>query len=328
VGGTEIEGQRVKKGLLAEMPKTPEKFGYDFAGWYYNGEKWNFEKDIVVKDITLTAMWTPKTIKVMFDCNGGNGNVGDRNIKYGEAYGEMPVPTRTGYDFKGWYLDGKKVEATDKVNVEEEHTLCAEWEAKIYTITFETFGGTQIAAHKYRYGEKTVAPENPVRSGDDFAEWLFSCDGFKFGDNMPAEDITATARWTYKIIHYNSDESKIVDDKDLYVYDVIDISEISRYFIPTLKMEFKVRIYMKEIDMGYQEIYLCDKNQTKLNGVSAFQYGGDGNAKTEATWEEFTWYVSGEKCTEQMLLCYSAHGGLGDRWQREKVEVTVTIIYW
>ena len=40
-----------------EKPADPQKEGYKFAGWYYNGELWDFDEDIPNSNITLEAKW-------------------------------------------------------------------------------------------------------------------------------------------------------------------------------------------------------------------------------------------------------------------------------
>ena len=60
-GGTAIETQTVAKGgkivKPADPTKTDSKCDYVFAGWYVGDYEWNFERDIVTDDITLTAKW-------------------------------------------------------------------------------------------------------------------------------------------------------------------------------------------------------------------------------------------------------------------------------
>ena len=51
---------------------------------------------------TLTAIWEPKTINVSFNANGGTVNITNKEVNYGENYGNLPTPTRSGYTFKGW----------------------------------------------------------------------------------------------------------------------------------------------------------------------------------------------------------------------------------
>ena len=83
----------------------------------------------MLSDFTWTP--APATITVAFDANGGTLEDADP-FEYapGDDYGDLPVPTRKGWTFLGWYagsVDGVKVAATDKVAFEENITLVAKW---------------------------------------------------------------------------------------------------------------------------------------------------------------------------------------------------------
>lgn len=62
-GGTEVEPQEVKKGEYATSPVEPQKDGYLFAGWFIDKDEkdwtatFDFEKEIIEKDIVLNAIW-------------------------------------------------------------------------------------------------------------------------------------------------------------------------------------------------------------------------------------------------------------------------------
>ena len=58
-GGTRVKPTYVSFGDLANEPRDPERNGYIFIGWYLGNKKWDFNKDIVQKDITLKAFWKP-----------------------------------------------------------------------------------------------------------------------------------------------------------------------------------------------------------------------------------------------------------------------------
>lgn len=54
------------------------------------------------KNHTLTAMWLEKKINVRFNADGGTVNISNKEVTYGGTYGDLPIPTRSGYTFKGW----------------------------------------------------------------------------------------------------------------------------------------------------------------------------------------------------------------------------------
>lgn len=109
--------------------------------------KW-MDKNIIL-DIETTGKQIIDDIQkqyiVIFDLNGGSlanydgVNQISKKVNYGQEYGELPVPVRDGYTFKGWNaknlfgLNGRieKFEIIDSnsiVNRSENHTLTAIWE--------------------------------------------------------------------------------------------------------------------------------------------------------------------------------------------------------
>lgn len=119
---------------------APEKTGYTFDGWYLDEAEEPFDFDTTItSDITLTAKWTQNTYTVTFDANGGSVDPTNKTVTFDEPYGELPVPTRTGYDFLGWFTaaeDGDQVTANTTVTATADHTLYAQWEKKTFTVKY------------------------------------------------------------------------------------------------------------------------------------------------------------------------------------------------
>ena len=140
-GGTPVPpAQEVEYGLTATEPAAPEKTGYTFDGWYLGEAEEPFSFDTAItSDITLTAKWTQNTYTVTFDANGGSVDPTSKTVTFDEPYGELPVPTRTGYDFLGWFTaaeDGDQVTANTTVTATADHTLYAQWEKKTFTVKY------------------------------------------------------------------------------------------------------------------------------------------------------------------------------------------------
>ncbi|MDE7464223.1 MAG: InlB B-repeat-containing protein, partial [Clostridiales bacterium] len=163
-GGSEVAAQRIEAGGLANRPDDPKKAGYSFDGWYKDydrAEVWNFSYDTVDSDTTLYAKWTEKigvvVYTVTFDSNGGSA-VAAQSVEAGDKAIKPVDPTRAGYEFDGWYKDnGHKTAwnfATDKVNGNV--TLYAKWTEKqnvvVYTVTFDTDGGSAVVAQDVEAG--------------------------------------------------------------------------------------------------------------------------------------------------------------------------------
>ena len=56
-GGSNINSVYVKANQKVSIPNDPVRKGYEFVGWYYYGEKFNFDMKID-KDYILIAKWT------------------------------------------------------------------------------------------------------------------------------------------------------------------------------------------------------------------------------------------------------------------------------
>ena len=179
------------EGLLLPDASKLERTGYTFAGWETS--------EPTADTIKCSAKWTANTYTVTFDSAGGSEVITKTvTATYGEQLGDMPVPIRTGYFFRGWYdapvegkcygnSDGKGTSRYDKT---ENCTLYAQWVINRYTITFDTAGGSEIAPITQDYGTAITVPADPTREGYTFIGWDKA-----IPTTVPAENMTVTAQW-------------------------------------------------------------------------------------------------------------------------------------
>ena len=99
--------ETVEKKDTVPVPDEIFRPGYTFAGWWYEDEsgwrQWDFENEKVYKDITLTARWERVTYTIHLDANGGECDMTEYKAYPNEIL-NLPVPTREGYTFAGWYI--------------------------------------------------------------------------------------------------------------------------------------------------------------------------------------------------------------------------------
>ncbi|MBO4415194.1 MAG: InlB B-repeat-containing protein [Lachnospiraceae bacterium] len=73
-----------------------------------------------------------KYYTVKFDANGGSVKTKSKKLSNGAFYGVLPIPSRSGYEFDGWYTEkegGKKITAYRIVSLTGNTTLYAHWNA-------------------------------------------------------------------------------------------------------------------------------------------------------------------------------------------------------
>lgn len=153
---------------------------------------------------TCTVTPASVTYPVTFNANGGTVGTKSKNVTIGKTYGTLPTPTRTGYDFDGWYTresGGTKVTATTSVGTNPPTTLYAHWIGKKYTVTLDANGGTvSMASRTATYGSKYPALPDATRTGGyTFDGWYTQkTGGTKVDDNTTvttAANHTLYAHW-------------------------------------------------------------------------------------------------------------------------------------
>ena len=213
-GGTSVRTQTVKHGEYA-IYKSTSRFGYEFLGWYLNGEKFDFDTPITEK-ITLVAKWKKvdtetdyKDVYIVdFDSNGGS-NVSSQKVIEGEKATRPSNPTRDCYQFAGWYQDANLTKKYDfNTVVTKDMTLYAKWVddgscKETYRVKFDSNGGTSVKTQTVEEGDRAQEPNDPTRNGYTFLGWYLNGRKFSFNTRI-YEDITLEAKWEKEEVKYNT----------------------------------------------------------------------------------------------------------------------------
>lgn len=129
-GGENIKPIECKHGDSIKID-DPYKAGYTFTGWYLDQDlkkSWNPEGQTVSQSMTLYASWKPNKINIIFDYDGGTVLLEHKEVIYDEAYGELPQPTKDGYQFLGWTYNNEYITTETTVKMNGEHVLKALWQ--------------------------------------------------------------------------------------------------------------------------------------------------------------------------------------------------------
>jgi uncharacterized repeat protein (TIGR02543 family) len=139
---------------------------------------------------------------VKFVENGGT-TVADILRYHNTKINSAPVSTRTGYSFEGWYANSG---LTNKVSfpytVTDDVTFYAKWTINQYTITFNSSGGTTVAAITQNYGTAVTAPTNPTKGDLEFLGWSPALPA-----TMPAMNMMLVAQWELEPYTISFDEN-------------------------------------------------------------------------------------------------------------------------
>ena len=187
-------------GQLATEPDIePTLYDHTFKGWYIVTDgvptetAFDFENTPIYANTTITAVYQ-ENLTVTFDSAGGSV-VDPISVLEGETITEPTDPTKVGYTFDAWQLEGVTYDFDTPVT--EDITLTAVW-LENFTVTFDSQGGSAIDAQEVADGDVATVPDPaPTKADYIFTHWSATIDGTEFAFTTPiTADITLYAVWT------------------------------------------------------------------------------------------------------------------------------------
>ena len=200
---TYAKGQNLSSNLFT-------KGGYTFTGWctvpggvggttYPDGAYVNNLTEVNNSIVPLYAQWAGRAFTVTFDANGGGSpNPSSKEVNYDAPYGVLASCSWTGHSFGGWWTareGGTQVTASTIVELDNDQTLYAHWEAAKYDIHFMPGGGTGTMADQtgIEYGTEVALSSNAFTKGiQRFRRWQGS-DGKFYEDGAMVSNLLDTA---------------------------------------------------------------------------------------------------------------------------------------
>ena len=171
-------GENARIGVTAEgVPRSfisgwsDNMAGEDPAYFSSDGDDWDIGLN-TAGEAVLGSLCTTITL------NPNGGTLPEYSLVEGAA---LPIPTKTGYTFAGWYEnpefsgDPVKDVPTDST---ENLNFYAKWTANTYTVTFDANGGTinNGDVTEYTYGVGATLPTDVTREGYAFDGWYEQSD--------------------------------------------------------------------------------------------------------------------------------------------------------
>jgi uncharacterized repeat protein (TIGR02543 family) len=177
-------------------PANPSRTGYTFNTWSPV-----LPAKIPTANQTYTAIWNINSYTISFDTVGGS-EIESITEPYNTTLSQPTNPTRTGYQFTSWLPSfPAKMPA-------ENLSLVAQWSPNIYTIIFDSKGGSAVAPLSQEYLKAIVKPTDPSKAGYSFIGWYTNTENtieYDFATPM-SNDLTLYAGWqiqNYRVIFRN-----------------------------------------------------------------------------------------------------------------------------
>ena len=158
-------------GTIAMLP-WPVRTGYAFVGWTTaDGTAFDITTP-VNESMTVIAQWRPIVYQISLDAQGGALAADEASIEvtFDAPIGKLPVPTREGYEFLGWFTQpqgGDEVTAETMYRTAGPSTYYAQWDvlpATQVVLTLDANGGM------FQGGQETIAEvvaiNAPLHSSD------------------------------------------------------------------------------------------------------------------------------------------------------------------
>ena len=180
----------------------------------------------------------------------------------------LGIPSKDGYAFEGWYLNGEKVTSIAEGTKGDLH-LVAKWELADYTIHYELNGGVNHLNNKngYTIDNLPLTLYQPTKDGYNFTGWYLNDKLVEYLPENTLGEITLVATW--ELANYNLSynlDGGILESENPSTYNIND--------------EFTLNIPTKE---GYNFLgwYLNDVRVEKI------EKGTTGNLLLVARWRTY-----------------------------------------
>ena len=218
----------------------PTRNGYTFGGYYtaingggtqyYNANGASSKNWDKTATTTLYAKWTANQSTITWNANGGSVTPASSTYTYDGDPVALPTPTRTGYEFNGWFTastGGTRISDVGKTNKPTSNTTYyAQWKAKTYIVTLDPQGGFSGSnSINATYDAKLPAITPPTRDGYMFNGYYSQPSGQ--GTKYYNADGTSTLTWNQEnatLYAYWAEYSKCIffkntlDWSNVYVY--------------------------------------------------------------------------------------------------------------
>ena len=218
-----------------------------------------------------------------------------KSVTYNSTYSTLPTPTKTGYNFLGWYKESgftNKVTSSTTVTTAKHHTLYAKWEIKTYTLTLyyqsrQVTNDTNFTISSSRGTVRNSTVAYPSGSDRGYVDCTYSTSSVRVTISL-----TNDANYDYYMRIGNapttSTYTKLYDsDSDSYTYT----------WTPTANAQINIYIYQRytityDKNGGTGTLPTSDTYKYKIHGT-ALTLGTNNLTKTSYTYNGWNTNTTG-----------------------------------
>ncbi|MCH5151599.1 MAG: leucine-rich repeat protein [Clostridiales bacterium] len=249
--------------------------GYTFNGWRDSSGK-AFTTDTIWSSLSLYADKTANQYNITLNVNGGDDL--EQTIKvatYDEMY-TLPVPTRRGYLFTGWYVGNTQITDSDgsslaKWQYESSTDATAHWQPNKYVLTVSannSNAGTVSGGGTYNYDSNVTV----TAQGNLGYAW----DGWYDGDNKLSNELSYTFAMTDKNVTYVAKWDIATEMSNLKFTSTTTICEVTGVYDSTVT-KLIVPEYVTAIERGaFSNCTNLQSITIPFVGTSQEEGGNDG----------------------------------------------------
>lgn len=294
--------------------------------------------------IVAKAYWLLKEHSVTFDAAGGSVSPDNKAVVHEDVYGTLPVPTKDGYTFDGWYLESSKITSSTTVTIDDDHTLVAKWKENSYTVLYNANGGsgsTAFSSHIYDTASHLTS-NTFTRTGWIFRGWSTNPNATKptYTDGQSVINLTAEpngnvilyAVWELKLSDTTApiDPFTVTDSHaQIIIIDLNNAFDIEAFHQSNITlMTITYSFHIHELDDGYQSIYFSGDKPSYNNTLSFTKlYHSEknidaGGSKIADEDHSGSFNIRIDELASNMLyVTFDAHGKNSDDWVCSNVRI-------
>ncbi len=208
-GSPDLQEAQGDYGTVIRYSTMPTRGNHAFIGWSAtdNASEGNMFPVYPAENSTLFAIWREGAASVAYDPQGGKfaeKENGVRTGKSGDTYTPPVDPTRTGYDFSGWFTqpEGQGAEYKESKYPDVPNTIVyAKWEPKRIqaTLNLNYQGSSEPTVFPDLVFGQAIKYDMPARPGFAFTGWSTTSDNASNDATMfpaaPEANVELFAQW-------------------------------------------------------------------------------------------------------------------------------------